>query len=368
MGLLDLAGSTGAAFGPWTELQHGDSRRRLINAATLAASAHNTQPWTFEVASDVITLSADGERHIGTFDVFRREMHESLGCALENLDLAARAQGLSAQAELHPGRLEADSLPGGPAATIRLRSGAREPTEGFDAIPKRHTHRGPYEADRVVPQAAMQAMEAAASDMPAKVVLFTGKGMVPLAELICRCTAAIVGDPEMSRDNARWFRFRQRAIEEKRDGLTLDANVPGSFQNFVAKLFPPSRKSADRHWLHDTQHVQLATAPLLGVIAVRDPYDRPTTLAVGRLWQRLHLLLVSRGLAAQPLNQPIEWMDRERQLGKRPQTAKALVEMMPDRSWVPTFVFRAGYARRPAPLSPRRAISDVIAHASGNPG
>lgn len=348
--------------------EHGEIHHRLINAAVLAANAHNTQPWTFEIETDAITLSADGERHIGTFDPFRREMHQSLGCALENLDLAARAQGLFPQVELHPGRLAADPLPDGPAATIKLRPEAREPTEGFDAIPKRHTHRGPYEANRAIPQATMEAIAAAASDMPAKVALFTGRSTAPLAKLICHCTAAIISDPEMSRDNARWFRFRQEAIKEKRDGLTLDANVLGRFQNFFAKLFPPSRRSADRHWLHDTQHVQLATAPLLGVIAVRDPYDRPTALAAGRLWQRLHLLLVNRGLAAQPLNQPIEWMDRERQLGKRPQTAKALVKMMPNGSWVPTFVFRAGYARRAAPISPRRAVDDVIAHASGSPG
>lgn len=29
-------------------------------------------------------------------------------------------------------------------------------------------------------------------------------------------------------------------------------------------------------------------------------------LGVGRLWQRLHLLLTARGLAAQPLNQPVK--------------------------------------------------------------
>ena len=368
MGLLNLVGSAGAAFRPWTELEHGESHHRLINAAVLAANAHNTQPWTFEIENDAITLSADGDRHIGSFDPFRREIHESLGCALENLTLAARAQGLSPQTELHPGRLAADSLPDGPAATVKLQPGARDLTKEFDAIRKRHTHRGPYQADRAVPQAAIEAMQVAASDMPAKLVFFAGKSMTPLAELICHCTAAIIGDPEMSRDNARWFRFRQTAIEERRDGLTLDANVPGRFKNFFAKLFPPSRGSADRHWLHDTQHVQLATAPLLGVIAVRDPYDRPTALAAGRLWQRLHLLLVSRGLAAQPLNQPIEWMDRERQLGKRPQTAEALAKMMPHGSLVPTFVFRTGYARRAAPVSPRRAVDDVIARASASPG
>jgi hypothetical protein len=365
MSLLSWRSDSGEAFRPWAELGRGKGHYALINAAVLAASAHNTQPWRFETKSDTIALAADGNRHIGTFDPFRREMHQSLGCALENLDLAARAQGLLPQAELGAGRLEIDRLPEGLAAIVKLRPGAHEVTDTFEVIPKRHTHRGPYEVGRVVPHAVMEALAAAAYDnTAAKLVLFTGVSKATLAELICRSTKEIISDPDMSRDNARWFRFRQRAIEEKRDGLTLDANVPGRFQNSFAKLFPPSRRNADRYWLHNTQHVQLATAQLLAMIAVRDPYDRPTALAVGRLWQRLHLLLVSRGLAAQPLNQPIERMDRERQLGEAPQTATALAAMMPDRSWVPTFVFRAGYARRAAALSPRRAVEDVIVNAS----
>ena len=69
-------------------------------------------------------------------------------------------------------------------------------------------------------------------------------------------------------------------------------------------------------WLNQTRDVQLASAPLTGLIAVSDRYDRKATLAAGRIWQRLHLSATARGLAMQPLNQPIEMIDRERQTGQ----------------------------------------------------
>jgi hypothetical protein len=72
-----------------------ESSRSLINAAVLAANAHNTQPWRFMVADHTISIAADAERHIGSFDPFRREMHQSLGCAIENLMIAARAHGFA---------------------------------------------------------------------------------------------------------------------------------------------------------------------------------------------------------------------------------------------------------------------------------
>ena len=48
---------------------------------------------------------------------------------------------------------------------------------------------------------------------------------------------------------------------------------------------------------------------------MRDRYDRLSAIAAGRAWQRLHLDATSRGMALQPLNQPIEMIDRERQTG-----------------------------------------------------
>jgi hypothetical protein len=50
-------------------------------------------------------------------------------------------------------------------------------------------------------------------------------------------------------------------------------------------------------------------APLLGLIVVRDPYDRPTALRAGHPWQRLHLLVTARGLAAHlSISASIAWI------------------------------------------------------------
>lgn len=354
----------GGAYQPWRSWERSHGREKLIHSAVLAASAHNTQPWLFREAGDTIAVFANFERHIGSFDPYRREMHLSIGCALENLDQAARAQGLETHIELRPGKLVPDSPPAGPAAIVRLSPAERCASKSFQAIPQRHTHRGAYDAHREIPEqvAALMQREVPQSP-PMRLLLFKGRTKHPLARSIISATRAIVADRQMSTDNARWFRFNQNAIEQCRDGLTLDANVTAPLAKFWAKLFPPSAERADRYWLRDTKKVHVGTAPLLGMIAVRDLYDRPTALCAGRLWQRLHLLLTAHDIAAQPLNQPVERVDRERaaQDGSS-ETAEALAQITEDPRWHATFIFRAGYAARPAALSPRRGVREVIAH------
>jgi nitroreductase len=66
------------------------------------------------------------------------------------------------------------------------------------------------------------------------------------------------------------------------------------------------------------------------------------------------------GIAAQPLNQPVECIDRNESLG-RPDTYQPVLQKFAQaRDWQPTFVFRLGYAEKPAPPSPRRPLEDVI--------
>jgi len=67
-----------------------------------------------------------------------------------------------------------------------------------------------------------------------------------------------------------------------------------------------------------------------------------------------------RGLAAQPLNQPVETIDRNQELGRRDAFGSGLATLSCEGSWEPTFVFRLGYAEREAPPSPRRPLKDVV--------
>ena len=77
----------------------------LVKAAILAANPHNTQPWLFQVTESHIEVFADISRHLGAMDVYMREMHIGLGCAVENMLLAAKAYGYETQLALSPGIL-----------------------------------------------------------------------------------------------------------------------------------------------------------------------------------------------------------------------------------------------------------------------
>ena len=149
----------------------------------------------------------------------------------------------------------------------------------------------------------------------------------------------------------------------RRDGLTLGANVAWPLVAAAGRLLTPPDALANKSWIGATT-VQLKTAPFLGVIAVSDAYERSLAIEVGRLWQRLHLYFTTQGIAAQPLNQPVERTARERELGLSPQVGDALGRLVGDAALQSAFVFRAGYAKWEACLSPRRPLHKVIVGAS----
>jgi nitroreductase len=115
-----------------------------------------------------------------------------------------------------------------------------------------------------------------------------------------------------------------------------------------------------RSWLASTRDVHTATAAAFGMVLVRDRLDMAPAIAAGRAWQRLHLAATAQGLAAQPLNQPVEMIDRNQTLARSDAYGPALARLANAGDWEPTFVFRLGYPTREALHSPRRALDDVI--------
>lgn len=338
----------------------------VVRSGILAANAHNTQPWSFLIGESGISLHADPVRNLGSFDPFRREMALSLGCAVENMVLAANTLGGCTVVLPEPGHPTSGLNREIPVASLLLEAGAGTLDPLFEVIDRRHTNRGAY-AGRAVSAEIRAGLGALASHADTRLLLF---GENPqrnaLGRLIVSATETIIADPEMAADSARWFRFSRADIDRYRDGITLDAAGLPPLVSIAAKLIPaPSAAVADRQWLDGTRDVHVATAPLLGMIAVRDLYDQANAIEAGRLWQRIHLWATVNGLAAHPLNQPVEVVDRARQLGKPPTAAGELAALTGDPAWLPTFVFRLGYAERPARPSPRRAVEDVVTRKKG---
>lgn len=357
----------GPAFTPWEDWrgEPGEGPLALVRAGLLAASPHNTQPWLWKVTENRIELYADTSRNLGAFDPFLREMHIGLGCAIENVMTAALHLGTRTALTLPPGRLGAKFDPGRPplVARIDLTPGGPSPQRAYDYLPRRHTNRGPYDPDRTLDAAyllKMRKMIPRRTESP--VVHFSdGSEGEELGQLIVETTEAIIADKEMMRDSDRWFRHRWCDVQKSRDGVTLDAAGLTPFMTAAAKMLPaPSPQMGHDYWLRATREVQVPMTPLFGVIAVPDLYDRVQALQVGRLWQLYQTWNTMKGVATQPINQPLELIDRLRARGEKPEYPPALAHLMGSRSLYPTFIFRMGHALREAAPSPRRSLGQVL--------
>ena len=356
----------GDAYAPW-RLWNDPSARgtplALVAAAVLAANPHDTQPWLFAVEADAIEIYADLSRNLGAMDPYFREMHLGLGCAIENMVLAAASNGFVAEVEATPGSLSTldDHQSHAHAATVRLAKRAPiAPDPLCLAIPDRHTNRYAYDRGKA-PAAEWRrfASDPNIGDGIRVILVEDGEQRRLFDAAIIEATEAIIADASMIADSDRWFRDSSQAIDAHRDGPTLDAAGLPFLTLLFARMFTVSAETSHRAWLKQTREVQVPTAPMVGLIAVRDRYDRGNTIAAGRAWQRLHLNATTRGMAMQPLNQPIEMIDRERQLGRAPAWAVRMARLTGD-DWQATFSFRAGFATQSAPASPRRRLQDVL--------
>jgi len=356
----------GDAYSPWAlwndKSVHG-TPLALVAAAVLAANPHNTQPWLFHVRADAIDIYADLSRNLGAMDAYVREMHLALGCAIQNMLLAAPPNGFDADIDVVPGSLLTLHERRAPvlAATVRLgRRAPGAPDSLYRAIPERHTDRYAYERAKPLPAEWREfAAHAGVSD-DVRVVLFgEGKARSRFDALVVDSTTAIVGDTAMNAASLRWMRTSDSAVAAHRDGLNYGSAGLSPFMQLVAEFIPVPDSMAGHVWVSQTRDTHLGTAPLTGLIAVRDRYDRQCTIAAGRTWQRLHLSAAVNGIAMQPLNQPIEMVDRERETGQGTRWAARAAELTgPD--WQATFSFRAGYSSTEASASPRRRLGDVV--------
>jgi nitroreductase len=210
----------------------------LVRVAARAPSVHNTQPWRFKVGEDAIELYADRGRQLGT-DPVGREMLISCGAALYGLRLAVRSLGRVPDVELFP-----EPGPGRPPAGLRLLARVRlgsvspvNPAERkmLDAIPHRHTHRGPFDCVPLPAGLLAELQADAIAEGATLAVVDTERAGSRLAKILAAPAGAQDLDPVAREEIVRWTRVDG---SQARDGVPAHA--------FPARPRPKGRQQPGR--------------------------------------------------------------------------------------------------------------------------
>lgn len=304
----------------------------LLGYAILAPSSHNTQPWKFRVSDDAIDIFADHARWLKVADSTRRELHISVGCALENLLIAAEHFGFEHKLDFFP-RADDHEL----CATVSFISGRKpsgyRPPELFGAITRRGTFHGKFENRAIQPQ-TLSAMENLCVESGLR-VLFTDDLDIKrkVDELVVRGDALQFADPEYRKELGYWLGqgvFGQSWLMAKIAQLAV------THVNMGKKI---ASKDSDL----------LMSAPILAAITSTQD-DQISQIKAGMVFERIALLATTEGIAVHPMSQILELPELRSEVASLTPTPEAFVQ----------HTFRMGHAEPGEEKSPRRPLREVL--------
>jgi len=347
-GLARKAGAALPPLQPWSLPDHAPSSeieiaRGLIGAAVLAPSHWNAQPWRFEVEGSRIRLLGDPERTLPVTDPERRAMRLSLGAALENLLVAARAWGLRPTVSYRsPG-----DASGVVAEVAWAGGGAPRDRALFHAIVDRRTNRHEYDGRGLFPE-----NRAALSVIPESFRLHwidDRERIQAIGQLAHDAVHEQVMDRNAQAERFAWTRFDDDA-RKRGDGISVGALALGGPAKWLAGRYlnPKSwflGQGAGSLGKQARKCVRSAGA----LVLLTAPERREDSwLPGGQVYERFALKATQFGIAHQPISAPIE---QER---FRPELLTHFDAVGED----PLMFVRLGHADRPRETE-RRAVALV---------
>ncbi len=310
----------------------------LIRFATLAANSHNTQGWRFVVAQDRIDILPDPARATPVVDPDSHHLFVSLGCAAENLVIAAASRGLQGEALFDPA-----------AGSVRFdyaKAGASDAALS-DAIPQRQSTRALYDGSRLT-AAELGVLAGTVRGPGVDLVLITEPGqMGRIADLVARGNSAQIADPAFMQELKLWLRFNPHRAMATGDGLFSATTGNPAMPDWLGPTVLDWAYTAEDENTKNSARIASSAGMAVFVGAKDDPEH---WVLAGRACQRFALQATALGLKHAFMNQPVEVPDL------RPELA-ALVGM-PGRR--PDLVMRFGRAAV-MPFSARRPTNAVMA-------
>lgn len=316
----------------------------MIEHAVKAPSGHNTQPWLFRIDDSEIDICPDFTKSLPIVDPDNRELFVSLGCAAENLCIAAGHKGYKTTLKI----LE-DGI-------IKIMLSKESPDMGSSLFPQiaiRQTNRSVYNG-AIVSEDNILSLKSIDTE-PGVAVHFYKKGTPEydaIAELVYIGNGIQMRDKNFKSELRQWLRYNKKHQDATKDGLSYAVFGTPDIPHFIAKAIitkvinEKSQNKNDRRKIASSSHFVLLTT-------VGNTIEQWINL--GRTLERILLKTTEIGISHAYLNQPNEVRE----------LALELAERLGIPGEYPTVLIRIGYGER-MPYALRRDIQSSILPITAN--
>lgn len=311
---------------------------QIASYASKAPSGHNTQPWKFHITDSTITVLPNLDVALPVVDKNNRELFISLGCAVENLCIAASYFGYTTH--IIECNIEAIILE-------FTKNDLTIEDSLFHQIEKRQTNRNIYNGNKIS-DGILQQLQSIPKENG--IQFYFTEINTPFAntitQYIIKGNEIQMADIAFKNELLSWMRFNKKQVEATHNGLSYlvfgNPPLPRILARPIVSLFlkPNAQNKSDRKKIDSSSHFVVCTTQ-------RDIIEEWINL--GRTLQRFLLKVTEIGISYAFLNQPCEV----------PVLAFDLREILPVNKEHPTLIMRIGYAKQ-IPYSPRKKIETLL--------
>lgn len=314
----------------------------MIEQATKAPSGHNTQPWLFRICEDSIEIHPDNRKTLHVIDRNRREMFVSLGCATENLCIAAGSIGYASKVHVSEKGIISIELHSVDNQKKPLLSGQ---------ITRRQTNRSIYNGKQI-PEKVIRELLTLEKEEYIGIYCWQKQSIEfnKIRDYVLVGNKIQMSDSCFKNELKSWMRFNKRDEQQTLNGLSYAVfgapNLPRWLSRLImgACLTPRMQNKSDEKKVNSSSHVVLFTVENDSI---------PEWIQLGRTLEHFLLKTTEAGIATAFINQPCELkvLAEQMQCEVIHQTGKE--------KRIPVVLLRMGYAKA-MPYSPRKERNEVI--------
>lgn len=310
--------------------------REIVRFALLSPSHRNRQPWRFELGPGWITLLPDPARRLPVADPDDRQLHVSVGAALQTMIASAAAAGLAAYPE-----------PVADGVRVNYRPDVAGTQVLYDAVLKRQTARVPFSTEAPPPALVDRLVRNATIDGVEALVVTEPAGRERVLELTVAAAEKQLRDPAWLAEYLGWYRFDAGEALAQRDGVYGAASGYPGIPGWLGRRLFDLVTTPARERVRWTEQLQGTGALMILATPGNDP---AAWRSLGRAYQQVALVATANGLRSAPANPAVE----------DPATAATLAADLGLRTAKSLFVLRVGTGGPELPRSLRRPLAEVM--------